>query len=215
MSKVKSSPSDEQRAVFITLQPILQQLLPAANDPDRLRTLLKTFHDILKGTPFIRTHLNSCFDYVWLPFQYMLASMAYSRTLRDLPPKPAGHGAAPVPAMSSPLAAEKAIQSIQAVLAVSGPSNLSSLLTILTPLAELVHLDPASSNEHIMLAILASTSAVLARIPAALQTSDKIPPETHASWAVTAGLLLHGLLAITQAEQTGTGHGAPPLSRPH
>lgn len=205
---MKPGPSDQQRAVFIALQPILQQLLPAAKDPDRLRALLKTFHDLLKGTPFISANLNSCFDYVWLPFQYMLASVAHSRALRDLPPKPTRHGAPPVPAMSSQLAAEKAMQSIQAVLAVAGPTELSSLLTILTPLAELTHLDPASCNEHIMIAVLASTTAILARVSVALQSKDAITPDTHASWAVTAGLLFHGLLAITEAERSGTGHGA-------
>eukprot|EP00892_Ulva_mutabilis_P007175 jgi/Ulvmu1/482/UM001_0490.1 len=209
---MKSGPTDQQRAVFIALQPVLQQLLPAANDPDRLRALLKTFHDLLNSTPFICANLNSCFDYVWLPFQYMLASLAQSRKLRDLPPKPTAQGAAPVPAMASQLAAERAMQSIQAILAVAGPADLSSLLTILTPLAELTHLDPASCNEHIMLAVLASTSAILARIPTALQKPAAVTPESHASWAVTAGLLFHGLLAITEAERSGNGHGAPKLA---
>lgn len=208
---MKSKPSDEQRAVFITLQPILQQLLQAANDPDRLCVLLKTFTDLLKSTPFLRLHLQSCFDYVWLPFQYMLASVAHTRKLRDLPPKPSAQASAPVPAIASQLIAEKAMQSIQAILEVAGPAELSALLTILTPLAELTHLDPATSNEHIMLSVLASVSAILARISAALQSPQPSAPETQASWAVTAGLLFHGLLNTTEAERAGTGFGASQL----
>lgn len=205
---MKKGPTDEQRAVFITLQPIMQQLLPAADDPDRMCTLLKAFLDIMKNTPFLKIHLQACFDYVWLPFQYMLASAARSRKLRDLPPKPSAQASAPVPAMASQVVAEKAMQSIQAIVEVAGPSDLSSLLTILTPLAELTHLDPATSNEHIMLSVLASVSAILARIPSALRNTDTISQDTLASWAVTAGLLFHGMLAITEAERTTTGFGA-------
>lgn len=205
---MKKGPSDEQRAVFVTLQPILQQLLQAANDPDRLCTLLKAFTDLMKGNQFLKVHLQSCFDFVWLPFQYILTSVGHSRKLRDLPPKPDAKSSSPVPAMASNLAAERAMQAIRAILEVSGPSELSALLSILTPMAELTHLDPSTSNEHIMFSVLGSVSAVLARMQPALQSPEAVLPEVHASWAVQAGLLFHGLLAITEAERSATGFGA-------
>lgn len=194
----------QRRAVFSALQPIMTQILPAGTTEQHMLSLLKALHTLLCKDETVQKHLGLCFDYVWFPFQYILSSISATRTLSGLPSQQSSQKAT-LPCLASPLVAERALQCVRRILDLAKPPLLPSTLAILAQLSELTHMNRQSGNEQMMHDTLASICLLL---PVVKNASWKEHPQETRIWAVTVGMLFHGLLEIIDAERLGKGHGA-------
>lgn len=194
----------QRKAVFGALQPIMAQILPAGSNEQLLLSLLKGLHGLLCENETVQKHLGLCFDYVWFPFQYILTSISATRTLSGLPSQQSSQRTTLMPCLASSLVAEHALQCVKRILELTDPTSLPSMLAILAQLAELTHIGPQSGNEQTMHDILSSISFLLKAVKKA---SWKEHPQEMRIWAVTVGMLFHGLLGLIDAERLGKGYG--------
>lgn len=190
--------------MFGCLQPIMGQILPAGTNEQLMLSLLKGLNGLLCENETVQKHLGLCFDYVWFPFQYILTSISATRTLSGLPSQQPKQSTTLMPCLASPLVTERALQCVKRILELAAPPSLPSTLAILAQLAELTHIDRQSGNEQMMQDILSSISVLL---KAVTQARWKQHPQELRIWAVTVGMLLHGLLGLIDAERLGQGYG--------
>ena len=200
---------EQRRAVFAHLQPIMGQILPAGTNEQLLLNLLKGLHGVLSENATVQKHLGLCFDYVWFPFQYILTSISATRKLSGLPSQQPKQNATLMPCLASSLVAERALQCVKRSLELAAPPSLSSTLAILAQLSELTHIDRQCGNEQMMHDILSSIYVLLKAVKHARWKEN---PQEMRVWAVTVGMLFHGLLGIIESERLGKGYGTLSLA---
>lgn len=200
--------AERRKLVFQTLQPVFSRLLDHGLSAQQLARLFREAEALLQRDILLRQHVHLCLDYLLFPFQFMLASITASRRASGDGQSSAMGGTAAgasMPALASPLAAERALQCLCLLLELAPLQTVQQVTGITALLVEVLHLPPApATNEQMVLCAMRAVR----RIHSSASALVRAAYEQAQEWHVTSGYLVHGLLAVASRETHGTGFGA-------
>lgn len=199
--------SNRQKLVFQTLQPIFSKLLDHALPTQRLAELFKDAALLMQRDIMLREHMHLCLDYLLFPYQFILPSIAAARRPEGKAAALGGSGAAgtSIPALASPLAAEHALHCLQILVELAQLRTVQQVTGLAALLVELIHLQPSpQTNEQMVLCAVRTVRSICTA--SCTHVCDAFAQNEE--WHVTAGYLVHGLLAVASREAQGAGFGA-------